>query len=112
MPKTLGDARQEALVAFLIAKRKAAGLTQVELAARMRVFQSHVSRIEGGERRIDVVEFIKLGNVLGFDPSTAIRDLMGIEDSAGPQPLPSQRQGHCFRIKRYRAVRPPCTAFR
>lgn len=83
MPKTLGDARHEALVAFLIARRKAAGLTQVELAARMRVFQSHVSRIEGGERRIDVVEFIKLGEVLSFDPATAIRELMGIEDDAG-----------------------------
>jgi transcriptional regulator with XRE-family HTH domain len=75
MPRTLGDARHEALVAFLVAKRKEAGLTQVELAARMKVFQSYVARMESGERRLDVIEFIKLGEVLHFDPSTAIREI-------------------------------------
>lgn len=73
MPRTLGDARHEALIAFLIARRKEARLTQAELAARMKVFQSYVARMESGERRIDVIEFIKLGEVLGFDPSEAIR---------------------------------------
>jgi transcriptional regulator with XRE-family HTH domain len=73
MPRTLGDARHETLIAFLIARRKEARLTQAELAARMKVFQSYVARMESGERRIDVIEFIKLGEVLGFDPSEAIR---------------------------------------
>lgn len=76
MPRTLGDARHEALIAFLIAKRKEMGLTQVELAARMKVFQSYVARLESGERRIDVVEFIKIGALLGFDPPEAIRTVM------------------------------------
>jgi transcriptional regulator with XRE-family HTH domain len=76
MPKTLGDNRHEALIAFLVQKRREAGLTQVELAARLKVYQSLIARVESGERRVDVVELIELGEVLGFDPVEAIRNLM------------------------------------
>ena len=80
MPKTLGDARHEALVASLISARKQCGLTQTQLAERMRVYQSLVARIESGERRVDVVEFIDLGEVLGFDPAALLCKLMEIKD--------------------------------
>lgn len=83
MPKTLGDNRQKILIAFLVEKRREAGLTQVELAARMKVYQSFIARVESGERRVDVVEFMKLGEVLGFDPSAAMRILMDIENEIG-----------------------------
>lgn len=76
MPKTLGDVRHDALVAYLQQKRREAGLTQGELAKHMRVYQSLIARMESGQRRIDVVELIKLGEVLGFDPSAAVRALM------------------------------------
>ncbi len=36
--------------------RRAAGLTQAEVAARLRRPQSFVSKCESGERRVDVVE--------------------------------------------------------
>jgi transcriptional regulator with XRE-family HTH domain len=78
MPKTLGDARHEALIEFIIRKRKEAGLTQIELADRLKVYQSLIARIESGERRIDVIEFIRLGDILGFDPSKAIQDIRDI----------------------------------
>ena len=42
----------------LIAAREEAGLTQVELAARLGTTQSFISKCERGERRIDVVEFV------------------------------------------------------
>ncbi|MBR2657188.1 MAG: helix-turn-helix transcriptional regulator [Loktanella sp.] len=38
--------------------RTDAGLTQAALAAKLSVAQSYVAKVEGGERRIDVVEFI------------------------------------------------------
>lgn len=82
MPKTLGDNRHEALIAFLVQKRREAGLTQVELASRINVYQSFIARVESGQRRVDVVEFMKLGEVLGFDPSAAIRKLMEVEEKA------------------------------
>lgn len=72
MPKTLGDQRHEALIRFLVEKRSEAGLKQVELAEQLRVYQSFVARLESGQRRVDVVELIKLGEVLGFDPAEIV----------------------------------------
>lgn len=46
----------EALVALLRRLRKEAGLTQVELAGRLGVEQSFVSKVERRERRLDVAE--------------------------------------------------------
>jgi transcriptional regulator with XRE-family HTH domain len=44
------------LVSLLRAVRKEAGLTQVELATRLGVEQSLISKIERRERRLDVAE--------------------------------------------------------
>ncbi|UWQ77949.1 helix-turn-helix domain-containing protein [Leisingera sp. S132] len=75
MPKTLGDKRHDALVAYIKTYRLAAGLNQTEVAQLLGEYQSHIARIESGQRRIDVIELIKLGEVLGFDPAEAVRQL-------------------------------------
>ncbi len=75
MPKTLGDQRHDALIRYLIEKRGEAGLKQVELAERMKVYQSFVARLESGQRRVDVVELVKLGEVPGFDPTEIVERL-------------------------------------
>lgn len=80
MPKTLGDARHVALINFIIAKRKEAGLKQSELADRLNVYQSFIARIESGERRVDVVEFVRLSEVLGFDAANAVKILVELKD--------------------------------
>jgi transcriptional regulator with XRE-family HTH domain len=54
----------------LIAARKSAGLTQADLALRLRHHQSLVARIESGERRIDVVELVVLARALDADPAS------------------------------------------
>jgi transcriptional regulator with XRE-family HTH domain len=46
------------------AKRKTPGLTQAEVAKKLRRYQSTIANIESGERRIDVVEFWTLGKRL------------------------------------------------
>ncbi|MFE0017548.1 multiprotein-bridging factor 1 family protein [Mesorhizobium sp. NPDC059054] len=78
MVDTLGTDRHKALIALLIKKREAAGLTQVELAAKLGQYQSFVARLESGQRRVDVVEFMKLAEILGFDASSAIKKLLGV----------------------------------
>ncbi|MGQ3486960.1 helix-turn-helix domain-containing protein [Roseovarius pacificus] len=80
MPKTLGDQRHDELIRFLVEKRGQAGLKQVELAERMKVYQSFIARLESGQRRVDVVELIKLGEVLDFDPAEIVGKLAKMTD--------------------------------
>lgn len=68
---------------LLIAERKGAGLTQQELADRLHRPQSFVSKYENGERRLDVAEFLKLAEAIGFDPYEFIRKLLGGVPSQG-----------------------------
>jgi transcriptional regulator with XRE-family HTH domain len=60
---------------YLIAARKQAGLTQKSVANRLRRPQSFVSKYENGERRLDVVEFLEISKVIGFDPCQIIKQL-------------------------------------
>jgi transcriptional regulator with XRE-family HTH domain len=73
--KTLGTERHKALIAILIDKREASGLTQLELAAKLGEYQSFVARLESGQRRVDVVEFLELAEILQFDPYEVLRQL-------------------------------------
>ena len=59
----------------LIAARKNCGLTQTEVAEKLRKHQSFVSKYERGERRLDVVEFLKIANALNFEPCAFLRAL-------------------------------------
>lgn len=75
MAKTLGSPRQKALIDFIVSRREVSGLTQAELAKRLGEYQSFVARLESGQRRVDVVEFLALSEVLKFDPAKAIRNI-------------------------------------
>ncbi|MBX4927818.1 helix-turn-helix domain-containing protein [Rhizobium binae] len=75
MVKTLGTDRHKALIALLIEKREAAGLTQSDLAAKLGEYQSFVARLESGQRRVDVVEFLELADLLDFSASEAVEAL-------------------------------------
>lgn len=74
MPKSLFTRRHTQLRKLLTKARKDARLTQVQLAARLHRRQAYISRIERGERRIDVVEFMDLARAIGFDPAKFIAD--------------------------------------
>ena len=78
MAKTLGSERHKALIALLTAKREAAGLTQVDLATKLGEYQSFVARLESGQRRVDVVEFLELSELLGFDAVEALQTIAQI----------------------------------
>lgn len=56
------------LLDALVEARKAAGLRQVDLANRLRKTQSFVSKMENGERRLDVIEFMLVTKAIGIDP--------------------------------------------
>jgi transcriptional regulator with XRE-family HTH domain len=60
----------------LRAIRGAAGLSQRDLASRLKVPHSWVAKVESGERRIDVVEFSWLVSACGSDPVTSFSRLL------------------------------------
>ena len=64
------------LLEMLIEARTRAGVTQVELAARLGRPQPFISFVERGERRVDVIEFYAIMKALGADPERAFRDLI------------------------------------
>jgi len=66
--KTLRTRGHRALIAILVEARERAGLTQRDLAARLKRPHSFIGRIEAGERRIDVIEFIEIARVMDIDP--------------------------------------------
>lgn len=60
------------LIARLIAARKAAGLTQVEVAEKLGKPQSYVSKIENCQRRVDVLELRGFSEIYGVNLSVLI----------------------------------------
>lgn len=78
MVKTIRSSGHEALREALIAARKKAGLTQAQLAGRLKCHQSFVARVESGEFRIDVVELVVLARALEADAA----DLLAVTEAA------------------------------
>jgi transcriptional regulator with XRE-family HTH domain len=53
--------------------RVAAGVTQIELAERLGRPQSFVSKVEGGDRRLDVIEFLQITKALNVEPEPIVQ---------------------------------------
>ena len=56
MEKTVFTPEYAVVLELLKAAREAAGITQVELAARLGQTQSFVSKVERGDRRLDIIQ--------------------------------------------------------
>ena len=65
MKKSRYTKKYERVLASLREVRKAAGLTQTEVAKKFGAHASFVSKCESGERRIDVVELAECCRVYG-----------------------------------------------
>lgn len=69
MPASMFRPEYKLFQQILVQARQNAGLTQTDLALRLSKPQSYVSKYENGERRLDVIEFLDLCNVLGIEPA-------------------------------------------
>ena len=65
--KVLGD--------ILVRARDRAGLKQSDVAARLELPPSYLSKVENGTRRLDVIELIQIAEVMGVDPAEVIREV-------------------------------------
>lgn len=62
---------------MLIKARTEVGLTQADLAKEIGWSQTDISKVERGERRIDVIEFLQFAKALGIDAQEFLRELQG-----------------------------------
>lgn len=75
MKKSIYSKRHEVLIGCLVNARKTSGLTQQKLADRLGKPQSFVAKYENGERRLDVVEFIEIAEILDTDIAKIIGEM-------------------------------------
>ena len=66
--KSLRSKTHRAVVTVIAATRREAGLTQEQLAERLGWHRSTLAKIEAGERRVDVPEFIAIAGALKVEP--------------------------------------------
>lgn len=66
MQKNLHSQDQQLFLELLIELRSAAQLTQVGLAEKLAWEQTHISRVERGVRRLDVLELRRWVSALGL----------------------------------------------
>jgi transcriptional regulator with XRE-family HTH domain len=75
--KHLRSPKHRALIAAIAQARRAAGLTQRQLAARLKRSNSFIWKLEAGERQLNVLEFIEITKTLGVKASELIAQIEG-----------------------------------
>lgn len=68
MNKSLRSKEHQAVVTVIAASRREAHTSQEDLANYLGWHRSKIAKIESGERRIDVPEFITIARALSLDP--------------------------------------------
>lgn len=64
------------VIETIIEARRAAGVTQRELARRLRKPPSFVNKIELFERRLDVLEFVAIAMALAIEPDVLMKKVL------------------------------------
>lgn len=90
MQKSLKSPEYTRLIALLVAVRHAAGVRQQALAKKLGRTQSFIAKYEGGERRIDVLEFIAIARALDADPVRLFRDFVAGKAPPKPSKRPAE----------------------
>lgn len=81
MTKSVFTRKHDRFRQMLVQSRKQSGLTQMQLAKRLSRPQSFVSKVERGERRLDVVEFLEVAKAIGADAVALLKALDGGDKS-------------------------------
>lgn len=78
MPRTRWSPRSTKLRELLRDRRIELGLLQGQLAERLRQPQSFVSKVEQGERRLDLEEVLYYAAALGLDPHEVVAAVLKV----------------------------------
>jgi transcriptional regulator with XRE-family HTH domain len=71
--KTIYAPEYRALLAWLRSQRLARNLTMRDVGARLKKPHSWVGKVETGERRLDLMEFVRVCKAIGIDPVRGLR---------------------------------------
>lgn len=74
--KTIYQDRYQILIAELIRIRKDKGLTQAQLAKKLDKPQSYIAKIEAKDRKLDILEFVVLCEVLMVLPCDVLQIIL------------------------------------
>ena len=74
--ETIHSPAHRAVAEALAAARKRAGLSQRALAARLGQLPSTVAKMELGDRRLNLVELVRLAEALGEDPRCLVVEMV------------------------------------
>src|SRR5262245_60563659 len=73
--KTIYSACHKTLIKLIKAERQRKGIRQAVLAKQMKKQQNWISRLEKGDRRVDVCQFLQLADLIGFDAIEALHSI-------------------------------------
>jgi transcriptional regulator with XRE-family HTH domain len=76
MNKTIYSRQGARLRELIVEMRRKAGLSQRQLAARLKRERNLVGRLESGERRLEVIEFFWICKACDANPEKMARKLM------------------------------------
>jgi len=75
MRKTIHSPAHQTLCSLLRDERTKGKLSQAVLAEKLDKPQSFIAKVEKGERRLDLIEFLTIAAAIGFNPTSFIRKL-------------------------------------
>jgi transcriptional regulator with XRE-family HTH domain len=76
MPSSVFTDTYQLLIAKLRTARLSAGLTQAQAAAKFGRHQSMISKLESGERRVDVIELAELASLYRISLDWVLSDVV------------------------------------
>lgn len=76
MSKSIYNEEYRQLLDALKSARVEAGFTQQQVADAIGKPQSFIAKVEGRERRLDVIEFIQICRIVGCDPMELLQPLV------------------------------------
>ena len=96
--KTIFTDEYRKLLAWLRESRNEKGLTMRAVGLAMKIPHSWIGKVEIGERRLDVVEYVKFCLALGIDPHEGIDSL--ISQLRPPRPMAAKKKSGTVTRKR------------
>ena len=79
--KSIHASEHKTLRQIFIHRRQELGLTQRTLAERLDVVYSFVGKVETGDRRLDVIEFIEYCQALQLSPDVVVGQILSVKNN-------------------------------